>query len=71
MERMFGHYNSLLTQAGCMVSGGSIIDASIIRASSSTRNEAGERDPEMHSTQKGGDWFFGMSATRSHTIAVP
>jgi IS5 family transposase len=38
------------------------VDATIIHAPSSTKNQDGERDPEMHSTQKGNQWFFGMKA---------
>jgi IS5 family transposase len=42
--------------------GGTIVDATIIRAANSTKNAAGSRDPEMHSTKKGNDWYFGMKA---------
>ena len=38
------------------------MDASIISAPSSTKNKSGERDPEMHQTVKGKQWFFGMKA---------
>ena len=38
------------------------MDASIIEAPSSTKNRAGERDPEMHQTKKGNQWHFGMKA---------
>ena len=38
------------------------MDASIIEAPSSTKNRAGERDPEMHRKRKGNQWHFGMSA---------
>ena len=41
---------------------GTIVDATIIEAPSSTRNRAGERDPKMHQTQKGNQWHFGMKA---------
>jgi IS5 family transposase len=41
---------------------GTIVDATIIAAPSSTKNEAGERDPEMHSTKKGEQFYFGMKA---------
>ena len=40
--------------------GGSIVDATIIAAPSSTKNATGERDPEMHQTRKGQQWYFGM-----------
>lgn len=39
---------------------GTIVDATIINAPSSTKNGDGERDPEMHQTRKGSQWFFGM-----------
>jgi IS5 family transposase len=39
---------------------GTIVDATIISAPSSTKNESGTRDPEMHQTRKGQQWFFGM-----------
>ena len=39
-----------------------IVDATIIAAPSSTKNQAGERDPEMKQTKKGGQWYFGMKA---------
>ncbi len=42
--------------------GGSIIDATIIAAPSSTKNATGTRDPEMHQTRKGNQWYFGMKA---------
>ena len=40
---------------------GTIVDATIIEAPSSTKNRAGERDPEMHQTRKGSQWHFGMT----------
>ncbi|RNI24671.1 IS5 family transposase [Flexivirga caeni] len=47
---------------GWIMRGGSVIDATIINAPSSTKNAAGARDPEMHQTAKGNQWFFGMKA---------
>lgn len=47
---------------GWIMRGGSVIDATIIAAPSSTKNAASARDPEMHQTQKGNQWFFGMKA---------
>lgn len=41
---------------------GTIVDATIIAAPSSTKNREGERDPEMHQTKKGNQWYFGMKA---------
>jgi IS5 family transposase len=42
--------------------GGTIVDATIISAPSSTKNKSGERDTEIHSTRKGNQWYFGMKA---------
>jgi IS5 family transposase len=47
---------------GVTVSTGTIVDATIIAAPSSTKNAAGTRDPEMHQTKKGQQWYFGMKA---------
>lgn len=51
-----------LEQCGYMMRGGSIVDATLITAPSSTKNASGKRDPEMRSTQKGNNWYFGMKA---------
>jgi IS5 family transposase len=47
---------------GLTVSTGTIVDATIIAAPSSTKNATGTRDPEMHQTRKGQQWYFGMKA---------
>jgi IS5 family transposase len=54
--------NALLARKGLLLKRGSIVDATIIAAPSSTKNAEGERDPEMHQTKKGNQWFFGMKA---------
>jgi IS5 family transposase len=54
--------NAYLARKGLMLKRGSIVDASIIAAPSSTKNASGERDPEMHQTKKGSQWHFGMKA---------
>jgi len=54
--------NAYLSRKGLMLKRGSIVDATIIAAPSSTKNATGERDPEMHQTNKGNQWFFGMKA---------
>ena len=54
--------NALLARKGLMLKRGSIVDATIIAAPSSTKNAQGERDPEMHQTKKGNQWHFGMKA---------
>ena len=52
--------NAYLQENGLKVSTGTIVDATIIDAPSSTKNKDGERDPEMHQTKKGNQWYFGM-----------
>ena len=52
--------NEHLAQHGLLLRNGSIVDATILAAPSSTKNQAGARDPEMHSTRKGQQWYFGM-----------
>jgi IS5 family transposase len=52
--------NEILTEKGLMFKAGSAVDATLIAASSSMKNGSGTRDPEMQSTQKGGNWYFGM-----------
>ena len=54
--------NAHLDSQGLRLREGTIVDATIIEAPSSTKNRAGERDPEMHQTKKGNQWHFGMKA---------
>jgi len=54
--------NEHLKHNGIKISQGTIVDATIISAPSSTKNRDGERDPEMHQTAKGQQWYFGMKA---------
>jgi IS5 family transposase len=54
--------NQYLQQRGVRISTGTIVDATIIHAPSSTKNQQQERDPEMHQTSKGKQWYFGMKA---------
>ena len=54
--------NAHLESRGLRLREGTIVDASIIEAPSSTKNRSGERDPEMHQTKKGNQWHFGMKA---------
>ena len=51
-----------LERLGLKLSAGTIVDAGIIHAPSSTKNAAQARDPEMHQTKKGNQWYFGMKA---------
>lgn len=59
---IFDRVNALLTRKGLMLKRGSIVDATIIPAPSSTKNADRQRDPEMHQTKKGNQWYFGMKA---------
>lgn len=59
-EKLFDDVNSRLDKAGLMMHGGTIVDASLIAAPKSTKNQEGKRDPEMHQTKKGNEWYFGM-----------
>jgi len=59
-EAMFNEVNRELEAAGCMWHGGTIVDATIIESTKSTKNRSGERDPEMHQTKKGNQWYHGM-----------
>ena len=54
--------NAHLAEQGFKVSTGTVVDATIISAPSSTKSRDGERDPEMHQTKKGNEWHFGMKA---------
>ena len=54
--------NARLIERGLMLKTGTVVDASLIAAPSSTKNDKGERDPEMHQTKKGNQWHFGMKA---------
>ena len=54
--------NELLRDKGLMLKAGTVVDATLIAAPSSTKNASGERDPEMHQTKKGNQWYFGMKA---------
>ena len=58
LERVNAHLN----RKGLMLKRGTMVDATIIEAPSSTKNASGERDPDMHQTKKGNDWHFGMKA---------
>jgi transposase, IS5 family len=60
-EALFKAVNRHLHEQGIKVSRGTIVDASIISAPSSTKNKSGERDPEMHQTAKGKQWYFGSA----------
>jgi IS5 family transposase len=54
--------NGMLRDKGLMLRAGTVVDATLIAAPSSTKNAGGERDPEMRQTKKGNQWHFGMKA---------
>jgi transposase, IS5 family len=60
--RLFAAVGQHLTAQGLRVTRGTIVDATIISAPASTKNRAHARDPEMRSTKKGNQWYFGMKA---------
>jgi IS5 family transposase len=53
---------TILRDKGLMLRAGTVVDATLISAPSSTKNASGERDPEMHQSKKGNQWYFGMKA---------
>ena len=59
-RKMFDDVKERLDAAGLIMHGGTIVDATIIHAPSSTKNTTKTREPEMHSVRKGNQWFFGM-----------
>jgi transposase, IS5 family len=60
--RMLDEVNRHLSDKGIRITTGTIVDATIIHAPSSTKNSTGSRDPEMHQTKKGNQWYFGLKA---------
>jgi IS5 family transposase len=61
-EKILEAVNRLMEEKGIMMRGGTVTDATVIEAPSSTGNSAKSRDPEMHSAKKGNQWHFGMKA---------
>jgi len=59
-EQIFETVKAHLKDRGMAMKQGTIIDATLIAAPSSTKNKSGERDPEMHQTKKGNQWYYGM-----------
>lgn len=59
-EQIFEDLKLRLDKAGLLMHGGTIVDATIIHAPSSTKNAKGKRDEEMHQVKKGNQWYFGM-----------
>jgi Transposase DDE domain len=60
--RIFERVQEHLQERGLRIGTGMIVDATIVQAPSSTKNARQERDPEMHQTRKGKQWYFGMKA---------
>ena len=61
-QSIFTAINTHLAQKGLLLREGTVVDATIIAAPSSTKNRGRQRDPEMHQTKKGKQWYFGMKA---------
>jgi len=61
-DQILASVNELLEQRGLLLKAGTAVDATLIAAPSSTKNKSKARDPEMHSSQKGNQWHFGMKA---------
>jgi IS5 family transposase len=61
-DQLFHLVNDYLQENGLKVNRGTIVDATIIQAPSSTKNKKKQRDPEMKQTRKGNQWYFGMKA---------
>ena len=61
-DGMLATVNDLLSSQGLLLKEGSAVDATLIAAPSSTKNKESKRDPEMHSSKKGNQWYFGMKA---------
>jgi IS5 family transposase len=65
---VFDTINGYLTAKGLLLKEGTIVDATIIAAPPSTKNKAGERDPDMHQTKKGNEWR--VSRTQAETVVL-
>jgi IS5 family transposase len=61
-DQMLGLINEVLQAKGLLLKAGTVVDANLISAPSSTKNKSHERDPEMHQSKKGNQWYFGMKA---------
>ena len=61
-EQILATVNGLLSAKGLLLKAGTVVDATLIAAPSSTKNRDGARDPDMHQSKKGQQWYFGMKA---------
>ncbi len=59
-EKLFAEQNEVFAEQGWIMRGGSIVDATIVAAPSSTKDAAGTRDPAMRQTKKGNQWYFSV-----------
>lgn len=66
-RRIFDEINGHLASKGLIMREGTIVDATLIAAPPSTKNRDEKRDPEMHQSKKGKNWFFGMKAHMGST----
>ena len=66
---LFAEVNAVLSEKGLSMKRGSVVDATLISAPSSTKNQDKQRDPEMSQTRKGNQWYFGMTSRRRRTPA--
>lgn len=62
--------NATLATRDLMLKFGTVVDATLIAAPSSTKNSSGERDPEMHQTKKGSRWHFGVDGDSGRVHSV-
>ncbi len=63
---ILGMINGYLGDRGLSLRQGTIVDATLINVPSSTKNKDGKRDPEMHQTKKGNQYYFGSATRKSH-----
>lgn len=61
-DQILATVNALLQAKGLQLEAGTALDATLIAAPTSTENESGERDPDMHQSNKGNQWYFGVKA---------
>ena len=61
-EQILRTVNALLAERGLLLRAGTVVDATLIAAPTSTKNKGKARDPQMHSSKKGNQWYFGMKA---------
>lgn len=64
--RLFAEVNGLLAEKGLLLREGTTVDATLIAAPPSTKNQDGKRDPEMTQTKKGNQWYFDMKAHKAN-----